>query len=60
MPLCSCGQDYATVELKVEGRVLACEKCAAMLEMVMTLAYGDAKVRRRPVLALVPRGSVDA
>ena len=57
MPECRCGQDYATVELKgSEGRVLVCERCAAMLEMVRAV-FGGSLVRR-PVLGLI-RGSVE-
>jgi hypothetical protein len=57
MPMCPCGKSFATVELKAAGRVLVCEDCAAMLEMVMRLVGAQAK--RIPLLAIVPRGSVD-
>jgi len=57
MPLCPCGRAFATVELKGPRRVLVCEDCAAMLEMVANFMGVDPK--RRPVLAIVPQGSVE-
>lgn len=53
MPLCKCGEDYATVELKGVGRVLVCDRCAALLEMMAKLA-GEV-LQRRPVLGVVQR-----
>jgi hypothetical protein len=55
--MCPCSKSYATVELKGAGRVLVCEDCAAMLEMVSRLM--GAGVKRRPVLGIVPSGSVE-
>lgn len=55
MPMCACGMDYATVELEGKERVLACTQCASLLEMLTRLL--GSRVRRRPVLGLVPGGA---
>lgn len=57
MPMCRCGRSFATVELKGARRLLLCDDCAAMLEMVADFMGVDPK--RRPVLGIVPIGSVE-
>ena len=57
MPMCPCERSFATVELRAAGRVLVCEDCARMLELVTRLMGANAK--RVPILALVPQGAVE-